>query len=506
MKRKLPVIIVLLLSTALLLVSCDDASDHSGTASVVSSASQDVSENEVSTYTADIPEGFSYEGHTVKILSIVDNVDLQQTFEFGYNKDELETSVLNDAIYARNDFAEEKLHCKINEYVVGRTYNGVLYSTLYAQTQAGTADYAFVSCNVQETTAAAIKGMFYNLYGIENLSSLEDAWWDADYNAAAEISGKLYCASGAVGFRNLDMLSCLLINKDMFSELGLESPYDIVRAHQWTFDLVTQWSKLVSADFNSDGVINYKDKFGMGGQSDNMWSMFYSGGGRTVTLQDDDSYKVTLASEHGVDVADAVLELMQNKAYFVNANDYWYEPGYTTSPCELVNAAFLDDRCLLYSGTLSGIADLRDMETDYGILPMPLYDENQEEYCSFANPWAGSVFSIPYALEQDEAERSAVLLQVLGAEGLNSVIPAYYEVCLKGQRTRDDDSIEMLDLIRSTAGCDLGQMYNWAQLGFNVLHASINASAGSYVSLVQQNQSAIESAIKSTVEAFESLN
>ena len=38
-------------------------------------------------------------------------------------------------------------------------------------------------------------------------------------------------------------------------------------------------------------------------------------------------------------------------------------------------------------------------------------------------------------------------------------MPAYYNKVLQGKAARDDDSIEMLDIIRANRTCDAGYMY-----------------------------------------------
>ena len=45
---------------------------------------------------------------------------------------------------------------------------------------------------------------------------------------------------------------------------------------------------------------------------------------------------------------------------------------------ENLEVIFKEDRSLFYAGDLRLSARLRDMETNYGILPYPKYDENQE--------------------------------------------------------------------------------------------------------------------------------
>jgi hypothetical protein len=86
------------------------------------------------------------------------------------------------------------------------------------------------------------------------------------------------------------------------------------------------------------------------------------------------------------------------------------------------------------------------------------------------NPWNSSCLGIAINVLPDEVEDVAIVLNLLGAEAKNYITPAYVETTLKGQRLRDDDSEEMLDIILNNIGCDVGHIYDFAHLGINLLH------------------------------------
>jgi len=48
------------------------------------------------------------------------------------------------------------------------------------------------------------------------------------------------------------------------------------------------------------------------------------------------------------------------------------------------------------------------------------------------------------------------MLEALQSESAKTVRPAYYDIALKTKYTRDDDSVEMLDLIFNTRVVDIG--------------------------------------------------
>ena len=56
-------------------------------------------------------------------------------------------------------------------------------------------------------------------------------------------------------------------------------------------------------------------------------------------------------------------------------------------------------------------------------------------------------------------EKTAVMVEALNAASLDSVIPAFYDKALKVKFTRDEDSAEMLDIIRDGICFQFGYYY-----------------------------------------------
>ena len=106
---------------------------------------------------------------------------------------------------------------------------------------------------------------------------------------------------------------------------------------------------------------------------------------------------------------------------------------------------------------LGAATSFRDMENDFGIMPLPLYDESQERYYNSAASWSISLYSIPNNAWQDEDfARAGWITQALAYESLYSLTPAYYEVTLQNKVARDEQSARMLDLIFASRTYDFG--------------------------------------------------
>lgn len=501
MKKLLALVLAALMLLAL--VSCGgdtNTSKSESTNNVSVDTSEDVSDTEV-VYKSDIPEGFEFYKDEYVVLTTATNLDNIKTPEFGYNSEELESSVLNDAIANRNLKVEQLTGVKIVEDIVvdgNRMQSGEMVKHVQTQINGGSADFDLVSPSLYATAAIAKQGLFYDLNSVNNMQ-LESEWWDAFLVEEAAIDGKLFFVTGDIGKGSRGSLTAVYFNKETVRELDLGDPYQLVRDKQWTLDTVLTWSKKISQDLDNDGVVNYKDKFGMGGQNDNVWAFFYGAGEKIASKNEEGRPIITIKSDRSTSVVDKIAAIVTESDYFINANDFFGAEG-EEAPSVLLSRAFSEGRSLFFCENLNNVEDLRNMEFEFGILPTPLYDENQDRYYSLLNCWVGNAFGIPTNLSPDEAELSAVVFNALSAEGKNTVMPAYIETTLKGQRLRDDESEEMLDIIFENIGCDIGHIYDFGSMGSQVLHQI--PKGGNFVSLVGTYENAANAAIDSLMNAF----
>ena len=109
------------------------------------------------------------------------------------------------------------------------------------------------------------------------------------------------------------------------------------------------------------------------------------------------------------------------------------------------------------SGYLGNASILRNMDTDFGIIPYPKYDETQEEYRTTSHN-AVSMMCFPVTVK--DPEMSAIITEALCAESYRNVIPQYYDIALKAKGARDDESGEMIDLIRDGLIFDFGWVHS----------------------------------------------
>ena len=503
MKKLLSLLLISVLVVGLL-AACNTKDQTSATSqSTVSATSAEESGEKV--YKANVPD-VDYGKAKFKILTTAYS-DSPQVTEFGFGE-ELKDGVVNTAVEERNAKVNDLLNIEIVEELIvdtERFAGGKLNERVSTALQTGQDDFYLVLPSLYNCGALSAAGAIYDLKGFDVLNDLSDPWWDQKFIEDLSIDGKMFFITGDISIDTRNSLTVCFFNKNMFRDNDLDDPYQLVKDKKWTFDHLIQLSKTIRSDLNQDNKIDYQDMFGLGGQNDLAWAMFYGSGERIASKGADGYPELSMYNTRSAKVMDKMLELMTNDDYFVNANKYF---GVSSTPSVLISDAFVANRALIYCEGLGAVERLRNMAagTDFGILPIPLYDEEQTEYQHMINPWSGNAIAIPAYLDATKSEMAATVLQVLGAESKNYITPAYYDRALKKQTASDRESQEMLDIIFSSIGSDMGHIYNWGKLGNQILHMSVeNKLTGQFKSLYETYQGAAQQALNETVEAFKNL-
>ena len=102
--------------------------------------------------------------------------------------------------------------------------------------------------------------------------------------------------------------------------------------------------------------------------------------------------------------------------------------------------------------------NLKNMQSDYGIVPIPKLDEAQDNYYSYAHDTV-TAYAIPSNIIDDRLQEMGAVMEAMAAESYRTVVPAYYEVTLKDKYCNDPESKEMLDRIIDCFFIDAGVLY-----------------------------------------------
>jgi len=149
----------------------------------------------------------------------------------------------------------------------------------------------------------------------------------------------------------------------------------------------------------------------------------------------------------------------------VNENNTLYSNAdFNTKSTEL----FTQDRLLFCPQMFqfAGTDGVREMETDFYVIPMPKYDENQENYRAIQ--WDGvPVYGVPTSLPEDMIPMVSIFLESCCAVTSELVLPAYYDVALKNKYSRDPVAAQMMDIIKSNVTSDFA--FLWGESVSNII-------------------------------------
>lgn len=226
----------------------------------------------------------------------------------------------------------------------------------------------------------------------------------------------------------------------------MDSPYDLVRNNKWTIDKFIEMGKQVSADINGDGKHDQNDLYGLLIWQDSMLGMISAAGEKVATVTDD-GIELTL----NTDRVFTMLEKYMSLAYDKTLTFSMYHLG------DHATNMFSNNQILLYTRYLKAASWFRDMETDFGILPYPKFDENQDRFYTNIHAYGTSFLCVPAVVEN--MERTGIILESLAYESKKTITPAYYEKTMTGKYFRDEESADMLDILLSTRVFDVGLYY-----------------------------------------------
>lgn len=155
----------------------------------------------------------------------------------------------------------------------------------------------------------------------------------------------------------------------------------------------------------------------------------------------------------------------------------------------------------LFASTMleSGIKYFRNTKGDYGIIPYPKWDVNQNDYYTIVDG-GFSALAIPKTVA--ELEMVGTVIEALCAETYRSVIPVYYDKALKEKGTRDEESKEMIDFVISKRVFDFGYVFDgWKGYGFK-LEEMVKAKNTNFASMYASTAKAVGKYYGSIIEIF----
>lgn len=434
--KKLLCMLLALLMLASLLVAC---ADDQGQGDDTQGAQSEVETGDPN-YTDNVPD-LSFGDEIITILS-KDKMGVNDEF-FSESNSDTQSDVVAHAVYTRNMAIEDRLDVKLDMLLEEEP--SAKHSTAL---KGGASDYDIVADSTYLAIQSVLKGEFVNLRDLQYMD-LDKYYWTQGYNDIVSFgeNNKQYLASGALALSMFRYMFVTVYNREVFEDLGETDLYEVVNNGEWTLDYQ---HKIIADRYQDTGeTVNKKDQTDMYGLIT----------GDTVSV---DPYCVAANVQ--------LVSKNESGEWFYNTDQF----ARTVDLCEKIQALYNDPSTYVFktatyddtgktdiveafakSGSMMATVQVFALETnvgdlaefDYGIAPMPKFDENQESYATYVQDQVTGIGVSSSIADEDTLSMMGAVLECMASESYATVVDAYYSTALSYQYLQNPESKEMLDLI-----------------------------------------------------------
>lgn len=360
------------------------------------------------------------------------------------------------------DEVEGLYNCKITPTYLSA---GEIFNHVQPELAAGEKAYDLI-CTTQWGIGYFIGGGY--LMDLNELNVDWDApYWNQNIREGTTVNGKTYAGGGPFIFDSQSTWM-MYYNGTIWSELGLPDPYQLVRDGKWTIDLFTEYATLAKRDQDGDGVVSSaEDRWGLvTAEGDFIRSMILGMEGNYFTTEEDGHVVLACNNDYTFSIVDKLKNMMAISGSFFN------QQGVHES--ERIER-FVNSHALFYA-YMPGVEELKDMDDDWGALPLPKFDEAQKEYLTGIDQ---NAFVFGVTSTNRNTEEVGTLLTALGlhAQILEEIYwPDYKETYW---RHEEQDTAIMRDYVVGHGRYDIALMLRNCETAFwapvtNVERAVLN--------------------------------
>jgi len=354
--------------------------------------------------------------------------------------------ILNDAVYSRNRDVEDMINIVINEYPTGGGQKG--FNTALSQAvMAGEDVYDLGFQSIVGIIGLADGGL---LRDINTIGVNTDApWYDQKSVEEMTVAGRLFYANCDISFYDKLATIVTFFNKDIAEDYNMDDFYLKVADGEWTYDYMLKCAGQISSDVNGDGVMNMDDVYGILCQNDGSYYLLHSSGLK-VSERQGDELRLAINDERFVTTLQEIFDLMSSELYL---NTQKFGANLNTAI-----KLFIENRNLFMIRPIQSAFSMRDMEADFGIIPMPRFFEDDPDYHTPTNIYPGTIMCVPKNSKNEDY--IGLVLDLLAAESHDKVMPVLYDVVLDSKLSRDDITAEMLDIVFENRMYDFGLIWD----------------------------------------------
>ncbi len=362
---------------------------------------------------------------------------------------------INDRVFERNTYLQNKLGITIR--ATEKPFRQVaeeLKSSILSMDDR----YDICFTRLDDLTPLASEGLLVNLFDMD--LNFEEPWWDQNSINELSIQGELYFAVSDGDIVDKQTTIACMFNKKLMDEQQIEYPYQMVYDGTWTIDAMLEMSKSCKNDSNGDGIYDANDIWPILTEFDSATCFYYAFGGYVTRKSNADEPELSMGGGEARLAIDKALDVMldnQNVCKVERMSGYGNKGSWLAA-----SDMFINNQAMFRITNLTTTERWRNMEADFGILPMPKLNENQKNYVHLCKNGATGV-CVPNTNEN--LDFTSVCLEAFVSLSRYTLREGYFESTMQGMVSRDEETSKMLNLIFETRAFDLGYIFDFGHEG-----------------------------------------
>ena len=422
------------------LVSCN-SNTQNDTSSTITSANntsggtengENMSDETARANTKDsLPADLDFDGLSVNIHSF-------QNEEYDIiGMGEVSGDTIYDAVYYRTLSVAERLNVEI-EWADSATmswsdYSSELDTVIMAGDDAWQIVYAMGNATIQKSR----DNLFVDLSAPAYIDYTQPWWWNEAMSEVSFDGQERKYLVGDLALTNYLCAGAYYFNKKLYADVfdDADELYKIVIDGEWTLDKMRELCADVYNDLNGNGVVDNGDLYGLIlGTAEDLKHLEFATDVQHYH-RDEEGYPVI---EYDLERAQLAVEKIYDLLNNTTGNilSGWYDL-----------MPFANGQTLFHGGQLQAAlsGEFREMEDDYGIIPVPKLDETQAEYHNLLHN-ASNFVAIPITCQH--IDEVCAVIEAMCAESYRTVVEPFYESAMKMKYSRDSYSGQCIDFIR----------------------------------------------------------
>ena len=393
-----------------------------------------------------------------------------------------------------------------------------------------THDFDIIASYSRTEGMLAIQGYLEDLKTIDGTYiNLEKPWWPDNVIETVSIADSMYFISGDISPNVLHQMQVIYFNKNLLNEYwnnaaqgkGFESDrdekgkeivspasrmvYQMAYDGIWTIDALINLTR--GADGNgtyrdngtTSGVKDYNDQYGFTSTAYQIDS-FYTGSNLRLIEHVDTGEVLKVSSDYGsfktVKLVTKLGDWFKEQSCLAdtNTNDLnkWDDP-------------WAAGKAMFIACRADHVKNL-DAEWDYGVLPVPKYDNRQANYYTcMGNPF--SLYGIFSGLDDlgDRAEtlkEMTAVLECWASESYRLVTPEVFEVNMQLKYADTQYETDMFEIVRSSVVFDLGRIFSNDMAFMSELPSRCAVNGASWASTYGAYKKSLDAKLEQIVDSL----